>query len=192
MQQTAAIISVIGNVSQPRLAAAGAADDENIFVSRILWLLRAAGHGEAFCPGQRDVPIGNRVYVGRDIRRRAPAGRAVFNTLAVFLRILALDIHRQPDEDRAEDTDADIQRMKAGCGAGKGCLEALPDMQQLFRGVEPRRQPHRLAELIKEAQTMRIRMDRNRQLHRQQVLNTLITAYSTGNLAITTLRIFHL
>ena len=43
-----------------------------IFVSRILWLLRAAGHGEAFCPGQRDIPIGNRVYVGRDIRRRAP------------------------------------------------------------------------------------------------------------------------
>ena len=57
---------------EPRLAAAGAADDENIFVSRILWLLRAAGHGEAFCPGQGDVPIGNGVYVGRDIRRRAP------------------------------------------------------------------------------------------------------------------------
>ena len=55
-----------------RLAAAGAADDENIFVSRILWLLRSAGHGEAFCPGQRDVPIGNSVHIGRDIRRRAP------------------------------------------------------------------------------------------------------------------------
>ena len=57
---------------EPRLAAAGAADDEDVFISRILWLLWAAGHGEAFCPGQGDVPIGNRVYVGRDIRRRAP------------------------------------------------------------------------------------------------------------------------
>ena len=55
-----------------RLATTGAADDENIFVSRIPWLLRAAGHGEAFCSGQRDVPIGNGVYVGRNIRRRAP------------------------------------------------------------------------------------------------------------------------
>ena len=57
---------------EPRLAAARAADDEDVFISRILWLLWAAGHGEAFCPGQRDVPIGNGVYVGRDIRRRAP------------------------------------------------------------------------------------------------------------------------
>ena len=57
---------------EPRLAAAGAADDEDVFISRILWLLWAAGHGEAFCPGEGDVPIGNRVYVGRDIRRRAP------------------------------------------------------------------------------------------------------------------------
>ena len=142
---------------EPRLAAAGAADDENIFVSRIPWLLRAAGHGEAFCPGQRDIPIGNRVYVGRDIRRRAPAGRAVFNTLAVFLRILTLDIHRQLDEDCAEDADADIQRVKAGCGAGEGRLKAMPDMQQLFRGVKPRCQPHRLAELIKEIHKEQIR-----------------------------------
>ena len=57
---------------KPRLAATGAADDEDIFVSRILWLLRPTGHGEAFRPGQRNVPIGNGVYVGRDIRRRAP------------------------------------------------------------------------------------------------------------------------
>lgn len=61
-----------GLTKKTRLAAAGAADDENIFVSRILWLLRPAGRGEAFCPGQRDVPIGNRVYAGRNIRRRAP------------------------------------------------------------------------------------------------------------------------
>ena len=55
-----------------RLAAAGASDDENIFISRRFRVLWAAGHGEAFRPGQGDVPIGNGVYVGRDIRRRAP------------------------------------------------------------------------------------------------------------------------
>ena len=142
---------------EPCLAAAGAADDQDIFISCRFRILRAAGHGEAFRPGQRDVPIGNGVYVGRDIRRRAPAGRAVFDTLAVFLGVLALDIHRQPDENRAEDTDADIQRMKAGCGAGKCSLEALPDMQQLFRGVKPRHQPHRLAELVKEIHEEQIR-----------------------------------
>ena len=142
---------------KPRLAAAGAADDENIFVSRILWLLRPAGHGEAFCPGQRDVPIGNRVYVGRDILRPAPSRAAVLNATAIFLRVFRFQIHRQPDEDRAEDADADIQHMKTGRGAGKGGLKALPDMQQLFRDVKPRRQPHRLAEFIKEIHKEQIR-----------------------------------
>ena len=36
-------------------------------------------------------------------------------------------------------------------------LKALPDMQQLFRDVKPRRQPHRLAELIKEIHKEQIR-----------------------------------
>ena len=57
---------------KPCLAAAGAADDQDIFISRRFRILRAAGHGEAFRPGQRDVPIGNGVYVGRDILRPAP------------------------------------------------------------------------------------------------------------------------
>ena len=57
---------------KPRLTAAGAADDEDIFISRRFRVLRSAGHGEAFRPGQGNVPIRNRVYVGRDIRRCAP------------------------------------------------------------------------------------------------------------------------
>ena len=57
---------------EPRLAAAGAADDEDILISRCFRVLRTAGHGEAFRPGQGDVPIGNGVYVGRNIRRRTP------------------------------------------------------------------------------------------------------------------------
>ena len=47
--------------------------------------------------------------------------------------------------------------MKAGRRAGEGRLKALSDMQQLFRDVRPRRQPDRLAELIKEIHKEQIR-----------------------------------
>ena len=50
-----------------RLAAAGAADDENIFVSRILWLLRAAVHGKPFRLRQQHVILKYRVGVGLNI-----------------------------------------------------------------------------------------------------------------------------
>ena len=171
---------MIDGLKKTRLAATGAADDENIFVSRILWLLRSAGHGEAFCLGQRDVPIGNGVYVGRNIRCGAPADRAVFDTLAVLLRVLALDIYRQPDENRTENVDADIQHMKAGRRAGKGRLKALSDMQQLFRDVRPRCQPHRLAELIKEIHEEQIRQIRQKIffefiLHRSTLRSLVLT-----------------
>ena len=49
--------------------------------------------------------------------------------MSIFLGVLAFKIHRQPDKTRADDADADIQRVKAGRGAGEGGLEALPDMQ---------------------------------------------------------------
>ena len=62
----------VGLDEKPCFAAAGAAYHQHVLVPRRFWVLGTAGHGEAFCPGQRDVPIGNRVYVGCDIRRRAP------------------------------------------------------------------------------------------------------------------------
>ena len=47
--------------------------------------------------------------------------------------------------------------MEAGRQAGKGRRKALPDVEQLLRGVRPRRQPHPLAELVKEIHEDEIR-----------------------------------
>ena len=57
---------------EPRLAAAGAADDENIFVSRILWLLRAAVHRQVLRLRQDDVVGELRIRVRLDVLRLAP------------------------------------------------------------------------------------------------------------------------
>ena len=47
--------------------------------------------------------------------------------------------------------------MEAGRQAGEGRRKALPDVEQLLRGVRPRRQPHTLAELVKEIHEDEIR-----------------------------------
>ena len=47
--------------------------------------------------------------------------------------------------------------MEAGRQTGKGRRKALPDVEQLLRGVRPRRQPHTLAELVKEIHKDEIR-----------------------------------
>ena len=57
---------------EPGLAAAAAADDQDIFVSGVLGIFRAAGHGELFRLSQRDVPVGDRIDIGGNIRCRAP------------------------------------------------------------------------------------------------------------------------
>ena len=54
------------------LAAATAADDQDIFVPSVLGIFRSAGHGELFRLGQRDVPVRDRIDIGGNIRRRAP------------------------------------------------------------------------------------------------------------------------
>ena len=57
---------------EPSLAAAAAADDQNVFVPGVLGIFRAAGHGEFFRLGQRDIPVGDRIDIGGNIRCRAP------------------------------------------------------------------------------------------------------------------------
>ena len=123
---------------EPCLAAAGAADDQDIFISRRFRILRAAGHGEAFRPGQRDVPIGNGVYVGRDILRPAPSRAAVLHATAIFLRVFRFQVHRQPDKRRPGNAQQQVQRVQAEPAGGKGLGEALGDTKQLFRSVRPR------------------------------------------------------
>ncbi len=57
---------------KPGLAAAAAADNQDIFVPGVLGIFRAAGHGELFRLGQRDVPVRDRIDIGGNIGRRAP------------------------------------------------------------------------------------------------------------------------
>ena len=57
---------------EPGLAAAAAADDQDVFVLGVLGIFRATGRGELFRLGQRDIPVGDRIDIGGNIRRRAP------------------------------------------------------------------------------------------------------------------------
>ncbi len=142
---------------EPGLAAAAAADDQDVFVPGVLGIFRAAGHGELFRLGQRDVPVGDRIDIGGNIRRRAPSGAAVLNALAVFAGVLAFGVHRQPDDDRPGDAHQQVQRMQAGQPRRKRLRKALAQMQELFRGVKAGRKAHRLAELVKEIHEQQIR-----------------------------------
>ena len=60
----------VGLDEEPRLAAAGSANDQDIFVSCVLGFLRAARHGDPLRLGEKDV-LGKvlvhvRGYIGRD------------------------------------------------------------------------------------------------------------------------------
>ena len=57
----------VGLYEKAGLAAAGTADNKNVFVSCVLRLLRAAVHGKAFRLCQNDVVLKLRVYVGLNI-----------------------------------------------------------------------------------------------------------------------------
>ena len=54
------------------LAAAGAADHKNVFIPRILWLLRAAAHHQPFRLCQQDVVFKYRVDIGLYVLGIAP------------------------------------------------------------------------------------------------------------------------
>ena len=77
---------------EPRLAAAGTADHQNVFISGILRLLGAARHRDPLRLRHRDVLEKVLVHVGDDIRRRTPPSAAVFRTVPIFPHILATGI----------------------------------------------------------------------------------------------------
>ena len=61
-----------GLTEEPRLAAAGTADHQNVFISGIFRLLWAARHCDSLRLRHRDVLEKVLVHVGSDICRRAP------------------------------------------------------------------------------------------------------------------------
>ena len=147
----------VGLDEKPRLAAAGTADDQDVFVPGVLGFLWAAGHGDPLRLGEKDVLGEVRVHIGGDVGRGAPAGAAILDALTVFLRVFALGVNHQPDQHRAGGAHAQVYQMEAGRQAGKGRRKALPDVEQLLRGVRPRGKPHPLAELVKQIHEDEIR-----------------------------------
>ena len=64
------VLEQVGLDEKPRLAGAGTADDQDIFISCVLGLLGAARHGDPLRLGEQDV-LGKvlvhvRGYIGRD------------------------------------------------------------------------------------------------------------------------------
>ena len=81
-----------GLTEESSLAAAGTADDQNVFVPSILGLLGPACHGDALCLGHGNILEEIRVYIGGNVRGRAPPGTAVFHPVPIFPHILATGI----------------------------------------------------------------------------------------------------
>ena len=79
-----------------RFAAAGAADDQHVFIPRRPRVFGTIVHGQALGLREDDVVLEYRVDIRRDVLMRAPAGTAVLHILAEFLGVLAFDVDRQP------------------------------------------------------------------------------------------------
>ena len=91
-----------------------------------------------------------RVGVGLNIFGSPPTGRAVFDTFAVFLRVLAFYIDNQPDKDSPHNTDKQIHTGKARKRICKGSGKAVCKGKHLAGQVSPRRKAYRLPDFIKE------------------------------------------
>ena len=85
----------IGLDPKSRLAAAGAAYNQDIFVPGRLGVFGPAGHGETFGLGQDDVVLKLGSHIRLDVFGIAPAGRAVLAAVAVLLGVLAFQVDRQ-------------------------------------------------------------------------------------------------
>ena len=98
---------------KPRLARAGAADDEDVFVPRCFCIFRPRIHRQALGLRENDVVLELRVDVWPDVLGGAEAGRAVLYVVTVLLRVLASKIDREPQEQPANETDAEVKGVEA-------------------------------------------------------------------------------
>ena len=81
---------------KPRLAAAGAADHQHVFVPGVLGVRWAVGHHQAFCFGQNDIVLKLRSHERLNVLGHPPSGRAILHAMAVLLCVFATQIDRQP------------------------------------------------------------------------------------------------
>ena len=106
---------------EPRLAAAGTADHQNVFISGILRLLWAARHRDSLRLRHGDVLEKVLVHVGGDIRRRTPAGRAVFDSVAVLLSVFAFQVDRHAKDHCTGYADQQVRWLETEPRGGKRC-----------------------------------------------------------------------
>ena len=90
---------------KPCLAAAAAADHDDVLISRVLRLLRAAVHGKPFRLREGDIVLKYWVCVWLYVLGCPPTCAAVLHAFPVLLRVLALDVDNQPDNDRPGNAD---------------------------------------------------------------------------------------
>ena len=62
----------VGLDKEPCLSATGTAADQDVLISCVLGLLRAARHGDPLCLGKKDILGEVFVHVGGDVGRGAP------------------------------------------------------------------------------------------------------------------------
>ena len=101
----------VGFQPEAGLTGTGAADDQHIFVSGGLGVFGAAVHGQALGFRQNHIVLENRVHIRGDVLVCSPAGGTILHAVAVFLRIFAFQIYRQPQTTTAADSHQQVQRV---------------------------------------------------------------------------------
>ena len=140
----------VGLYEKAGLAAAGTADNKNVFVSCILRLLRAAAHHQPFGLRQQHIIFKYRVDIRLYILRAAPTRGTVLRAFSVFLRVFAFHVNGKPDNDRPRNADKQIGGVQARRDTGKGGGKARPKLQELFACVCAGGKAYRCAYLVKQ------------------------------------------
>ena len=173
----------IGLDEKACFAAAGAADDQHVFIPCRPRIFGAIVHGQALGLCEDDVILEYRVDIRRDVLMRAPAGAAVLHILAKLLGILAFDVDRQPERGGDQEADQQIGGVEARKQALKGQPEAIQNMQCLLREIHSRCQPRRLPAFGSQQGEQKIReigdndfLDVYRLFHSSSPLSLCLTA----------------
>ena len=135
---------------EARLAAAGAADHQHVFIARCFRVFRAVVHRQFLRLRQNDIVSGVRVNVGRNVLMRSPAGRTVLGIFAKFLRIFALDVDSQPNCSRDQNSNAEIERMETGHSRGKRSVHPIHHVQHLAGKIRAGRNAYGLTKLCRK------------------------------------------
>ena len=122
----------VGLDEKPRLAAAGAAHHQHVFVPRGFRVLGSAVHGQPLRLGENDVVGKGGVYIGLDVLCVAPSCAAILDILPKLPRVLPLDVDGKPDEQGGSNAHAQVDGVKAGQRRLERGGEALHDVQRLL------------------------------------------------------------